>query len=174
MITKDKKAQMKIQQMAFMLIAIFIFFALVGMFMLMYKMGDLREAASLLEEKNAILLLSKFANSPEFSCGKAFGNVKTSCIDLDKVMALKQNIRTYHNFWEKTKIEVRWIYPSPEEEIECSNSNYPDCNIIKIYSGIEEGVGVSNFVSLCRKDTHEGYVYNKCEIGKLIISYEIK
>jgi len=175
MITKkNKKAQIKIQQMAFMLIAVFIFFALVGMFMLMFKMGDLREAASLLEEKNAILLLSKFANSPEFSCGEAFGDMKSSCIDLDKVMALKENIRVYHNFWEKSNIEIRWIYPSPEEEIECSDLNYPNCNIIKVYSGIEEGIGVSNFVSLCRKDTQEGMVYDKCEIGKLIISYEIK
>ena len=170
----NKKAQMKIQQMAFMLIAVFIFFALVGMFVLMYKMGDLRETASLLEEKNALLLLSKFANSPEFSCGEAFGNVKTSCVDLDKVMALKQNINTYHNFWEKSNIEIRWIYPAFEEEIKCTTSNYPECNIIDVYSGIEEGIGVSNFVSLCRKDTQEGMIYNKCEIGQLIISYEIK
>ena len=60
------KGQMKIQQMAFMLIAVTLFFSLVGMFFLVIFVSNLRESASILEEKNALLLVIKLANSPGF------------------------------------------------------------------------------------------------------------
>ena len=68
----NKKSQMKIQQMAFMLIAIMIFFALVGLIILTVGFSGLKEKATALQEENANLLVSKLANSPEFSCGQAF------------------------------------------------------------------------------------------------------
>jgi len=46
-----KKAQMKIQQMAFMLIAIIIFFVLVGLFALSMSFGGLKEKKAALDEK---------------------------------------------------------------------------------------------------------------------------
>ena len=111
MITKNK-AQLKIQQMAFMLMAVTLFFALVGMFVLVIKFSGLKESASILEEKNALLLVTKIANSPEFSCGEAFGSAKINCIDADKVMMLKENIEKYKGFWGgETNIEIRKIYP---------------------------------------------------------------
>ena len=70
---KTKKAQMKIQQTAFMLLAITIFFVLVGLFVLMFKMGSMQDTAEILERDNAMSLVSKLANSPEFACGGAFG-----------------------------------------------------------------------------------------------------
>ena len=84
-----RKAQLKIQQMAFMLIAVTLFFVLVGIFVLAFRLSNLQESAELLEEKNAMLLVTKLANSPEFSCGDAFGTSRTNCVDSDKVMALK-------------------------------------------------------------------------------------
>ena len=98
MVIKNKKAQMKIQQTAFLLIAITLFFVLVGILVLGFKVSDLRKSATLLEEKNAVLLVSKLANSPEFSCGNAFGSSRINCIDSDKVMMLKENIDRYVNF----------------------------------------------------------------------------
>ena len=54
--------------------------------------------------------------------------------------------------------------------MECNLENYPDCNIIKIR---ERNISseFSNFVSLCRKESLKGDVYNKCEIAKLMVSY---
>ena len=166
---------MKIQQMAFMLIAVFIFFALVGMFLLTFKMGSLREKATLLQEKNAMLLLTKIAESPEFSCGEAFGNNrKTNCVDVDKVMVLKESATKYNGFWGISNIEVRKIYPTFDEKIVCDYFNYPECNVIEIVSGESEGIGLSNFVSLCRKEYVDNSVQDICELGRIIISYEIK
>ena len=165
----QKKAQLKIQQMAFMLIAITLFFVLVGMFVLKIQLSELRNTASILEEKNALLLVTKLANSPEFSCGEAFGNIRTNCIDTDKVMMLREKISKYEGFWDVENIEIRKIYPVLNDE-ECTLENYPDCNIIKIREG-EITAEYSNFVSLCRKEAFEGEVENKCELAKLMISY---
>src|SRR3989344_3030780 len=92
-----KRAQLKIQQMAFMLMAVTLFFILVGMFFLVIKFSGLKESATMLEEENAMLLATKIANSPEFSCGNAFGTTKIACIDSDKMIVLKENINKYSN-----------------------------------------------------------------------------
>lgn len=168
MVVENKKAQMKIQQMAFMLIAVMVFFSLIGIVILSFQLSDLKGSASSLEERNALLLVTKLSNSPEFSCGSAFGTTRIHCVDLDKVMVLKQNINKYSNFWDVKNIEIRKIYPSEEDEIHCNLENYPNCNIIELIPDAREGVGIANFVSLCRKEDGK----DKCELGKLIVSYE--
>ena len=168
----NKKAQIKIQQTAFMLLAITVFFVLVGLFVLVFKIGSIKETATILEEDNAMLLVSRLANSPEFSCGNAFGTSKVDCIDADKIMALKESSEKYKDFWGISNIEIRKIYPTDELNIECDSFTYPNCNIIQIKSGGLVGYSVSNFVSLCRKESFEGSPYNKCELAKLIVSYE--
>lgn len=164
----NKTGQMKIQQMAFMLIAIVLFFALVAMFVIVFKFSGLKESAAVLEEKNAMLLVAKLANSPEFSCEGAFGSGRTNCIDIDKVMMLKENIAKYRDFWGVSDIEIRKIYPKSASDIICNTESYPDCNIIRLRSSEIAGTGVANFVSLCRKER----TGDKCELGKIIVSYE--
>lgn len=169
-IIQKKNGQMKIQQMAFMLMAVFFFFVIAGMFILVIRFSNLKKTAEILQEENAMLLTSKLANSPEFACGDSFGSRKTNCIDADKVMMLKEN-KKYSDFWGISNIEIRKIYPVYPSEIICELGNYPNCNIIKVISKEVSGVGVSNFVSLCRKEASESESYDKCELAKLIISY---
>jgi len=165
----NKKGQLKIQQMAFMLIAITLFFVLVGLFVLSWSMGGLKNKATALESEKAMQLLSKIANSPEFSCGEAFSYGKISCVDEDKVMVLK-GIKDYGELWGVASIQVRKIYPEGEKE--CTLKNYPDCNIIEIYSkGQSSNVIQSNFVSLCRKENKDGVKYDKCELAIILVSY---
>lgn len=163
----SNKAQMKIQQTAFMLMAITLFFVLVGLFVFVFRFSGLKESVALLEEKNAMLLVTKLANSPEFACGSAFGGDKTNCVDADKVMMLKKNIDKYSGFWDVSNIAIRKIYPSGD--VECNIGNYPDCHVINLRS--KEIGGYSNFVSLCRKESFEEEVYDKCELAKIIVSY---
>lgn len=170
---KIKKAQMKIQQTAFVLIAVTLFFVLVGMFFLNIKLDQMEESASALKEKEAITLVSRLSNSPEFSCGSSFeGEVKGTCIDFDKVMALKKNMDEYREMWDVDGIEIRKIYPVEEEGeiIPCTNETYPECNKLTL---IESGrTGKESYVSLCRKADLGYYTKNKCEIGKVIVKYE--
>lgn len=166
----NKKAQLKIQQMAFMLMAVTLFFVLVGMFVIVFKFSGLKESASVLEEKNSMLLATKIANSPEFSCGEAFESGKINCVDADKAMMLKDNIKKYSNFWgDETNIEIRKIYP--EGNVACTRGNYPNCNIINLKSE-EIPAEYSNFVSLCRKEAFGGEVYDKCELAKIMVGYK--
>ena len=171
----QRKAQFKIQQMAFMLIALVAFFALVGIFVLGFNISQLKGTASLLEEKNAGLLAMKLADSPEFSCGNAFDEIsrKTGCVDADKLMMVKQDINKYRNFWGVYGIEVRTVYPKQETEKACTLSNYPNCNVIKLLENSSQGYDYSNFVSLCRKEKSlEGAPYDKCNIAEIIIRYK--
>jgi hypothetical protein len=172
-IMKNKKAQMKIQQMAFMLIAVTLFFVFAGLFFAMIVFSDIRKTADILEERDALLLVSKLANSPEFACGNAFGSFRINCIDSDKAMALKNNIELYKdlkgNFWGIEGIEIKKIYPANYAETECDSSNYPDCGKITIVE--KQGIGVSNFVALCRKENIEGSIEDKCEMARMIVYY---
>ncbi|OGJ13113.1 hypothetical protein A3K82_03720 [Candidatus Pacearchaeota archaeon RBG_19FT_COMBO_34_9] len=168
-----KKAQLKIQQMTFMLVAVTFLFILVGVFFLSIKLFNLRKTATILEEENAMLLVSKLANSPEFSCGNSFGS-KSNCVDFDKLMVLRERMSEYSEFWGVAKIEVRKVYPD-EGNILCNEETYPDCGIIRILDRkVNAGPATSNFVSLCRKEVGEKMIYDKCELARLLVSSEVK
>jgi len=168
-----KKGQLKIQQMAFMLMAVTLFFVMIGMFVLVFRFSKLKESATMIEEKNALLLVTKLANSPEFSCGESFGSNRINCIDSDKVMVLKDNIAKYLEFWGVAEIQIRKIYPSNENI--CTTANYQNCGIIKVFSkNVNSLPPISNFISLCKKESYNGEVYDKCELAILIISSEDK
>ena len=186
---KTKQGQLKIQQMAFMLIAITLFFVIVGLFVLKIRLSDLTQNVNVLEERNALLLVTRLANSPEFSCGESFGAEKVNCIDYDKIMALRENIDKYAGFWGISNIEIRKIYPEFSTEVLCKRENYPNCNVMRIFPEEEiEGVYVSNYALLCRKEYFKGLVgggcdseeietveeiiYDECELAKIMINYE--
>ncbi|GBE19976.1 MAG TPA: hypothetical protein ENG87_04135 [Candidatus Pacearchaeota archaeon] len=171
-LSRKKRGQLKIQQMAFMLMAVTLFFVLVGMFVLVIKFSGLKDTATELCEENAMLLVTKLANSPEFSCGRAFGSSRTNCIDGDKVMMLKENIEIYEKFWGVTNIEIRKISDEPEKVCDLGGYQQDNCNVIRLISKNVSGYSMSNFVSLCRKDYVDEEVYDKCEMAKLILSYE--
>lgn len=169
----SKSGQLKIQQMAFMLMAVTLFFVVAGLFLLTVKFSGLKESANALEEKNNLLLVMKLANSPEFSCGESFGTSRINCIDVDKVMALKNRISKYSDFWGIASIEIRKLVP--ESNVECTLSNYDNCGIIKVFSkNVNLLSPSSNYVALCRKESLDKDIYDKCEIGIIIISSEDK
>jgi hypothetical protein len=167
------KAQLKIQQMAFVLIAVTIFFVLVGMFALVIRFSMLKDTAEELEEQRALLLVTKLANSPEFSCGDVFDSSGSHCVDGDKIMMLKENIVKYSGFWggNVKNIKVQKINQNFGGEV-CTPGNYPNCDTIRVISNNVEGYYQSNFVSLCRKDSYEGEIYDKCEMAYLLVSTE--
>lgn len=171
-IVDSGKGQMKIQQMAFMLLAVTLFFVLAGMFFLMTQMSNFKKLATEQEARNTENLVISLSNSPEFSCQNAFDNSGTSCIDLDKVMALKGNIEKYGRYWGKNieNIEIRKIYPV-ENTVLCTTQNYPNCNTLRLYNSEVNGTYYTNYVAICRKASEEGNIYDRCELAHLMISY---
>jgi len=164
------KAQIKIQQMAFMLLAVTLFIALVVVFLVVIRFSGLKESAMILEERNSMLMVNKIANSPEFACEDSFGKNKVNCVDGDKLMMLLQNNEKYMGFWGDSSIEVIKIFPKSKAGL-CTLDNYPNCNIIRVNSENSEGFDTSNFVTLCRKEIEEGETYDKCEIAKINVRY---
>jgi hypothetical protein len=60
----------------------------------------------------------------------------------------------------------------------CNLGNYPeDCNVYNVYNtGKSSTASASNFVALCRWGTNDaiGRVERKCDLGKIVIGYEVK
>ncbi|MEM3074475.1 MAG: hypothetical protein QW727_00845 [Candidatus Pacearchaeota archaeon] len=166
---KDKKAQLKIKQMIFMLLALTIFFVLVALFFISIKSINLEKEVVELKRDRASNLVEKLSSTPEF----IFEN-KPNSIDADKLIILQSEsiyrTRTDSTFWGVEGIIVRRIYPK-EREIECTKFNYPECNIIKLFT--EKNTSpTSSFVSWCRKQSLEGRTYDKCELAELMIIEE--
>ena len=158
------KAQFKIQQTAFMVVAVVLFFILVEMFYLVIKMASLKNISTNLEE-NKVAIMSQFlAQSPEFSCG-------AYCVDTDRLMVLNSSL--YKEFWPVSYIKVKKIN---SKEDKCSKNNYPDCSVLEVYKNekIKSSSSIGSFVSLCRHEKINNYPIRVCELGKIIIGYEIK
>ncbi len=172
------KSQLKIQEMAFMLVAVVIFFVMVGLFAITFIYMDIHKKANEAAEIRTLSGVTSLADSPEFSCVSS----KSNCIDGDKVITL-MNKSDYKNFWPFSSLRViRYVAFDKTEDkmVKCNLANYPDCDIIVIYDkNVTNEKSVSSFVAFCRKkyesyENFRGYTYDKCEIAKLVAGSEIK
>lgn len=163
---KMKRGQFKIQQMAFMIVAVTIFFILAGLFYLSIYIQGIAEKANEQRERKAVINAEFFAETPELTCG-------SNCIDTDRLMVLK-NRTSYRDFWPYSSIEVRRVAPRGSGR-ECTFGNYPDCDAYTLLDKkVRNTRKVSNFVALCRKESFEGFVTRKCELGKIVLGVELK
>jgi len=153
-----------------MLIAIALFFVLVGLFVLSTSFSGLKHKAASLNQKNALITVSRLASSPEFSCENSFGGQRVNCVDSDKLMGLIKNKNVYGDFWGVKSIKIRKIYPN-ESNIECNFKNYPNCGVFDIYSSGNYSGDKSIFVDLCRKAEKGGGIYNKCTLARIFVGF---
>jgi len=153
-----KKGQVKIQQMAFVLVAIMIFFAIVALFYITIRSGSLRQDVETIRDEEAKELVRMASSWPELSWKDC-----SACVDMDKALILKES-ENYEDFWDVPFLQIERIYPVPENG-ECTRQNYPDCSTITLIK--EEGfIARTSFVALCRYD--EGI---KCELGKIHLGF---
>src|SRR3989338_11323343 len=104
------KAQMKIQQTAFMLVALVLFFSMIALVYFSISLANLREHAQYLREKEALENVKMIAATPEFAFTSS--SDCSNCVDFDKVLMLKEQ-SSYKNFWKFECLEVEIIYPKP-------------------------------------------------------------
>ncbi len=160
---KQLKAQIKIQQMAFVLVALIIFIAIASLFYLSISFSNLKKKASYLNDEEAIESVRKLHSTPEFALTS---QECSNCIDLDKVFLLK-NRRSYQGFWNFDFLMVEKISPIKNEE--CSDGNYPNCKTITIIESQKIGTPSIAYVSLCHWSNEKGG-YLKCELGRIYAS----
>ena len=168
---KIRKAQMKIQQMAVMIVAVFFFFILVGLFFLGIVFKDVKGGAGQLQKEQAISSLEVIADMPELNYDSSW----SMSVDEDKLRIMSGEFGdTYDLFWPVASVGVYKVYPRFDEIVECPGS--PDCNYYEIYdSGQSDVKTYSTYVSICKKVRESGSTYDDCEVGKLVVgvnSYE--
>ncbi len=164
---KSKRAQFKIQQMAFMMVFVVIFFVLVGMFVLQMNLGGMKASAREKERDQVMSALSSWSELSEFSCS----DNSIYCIDEDKLNVLisSEYSRFYENFWPVDSITVYKInedWSSDKKPILCPGQN---CNMYRVY---DSGKGTSEYgtyVSICKTSVISGVAYDDCELGLLSI-----
>jgi len=167
-----KKAQLKIQEMAFMLLAVFLFFILVGMFVLSIVYSNIYESSNTIREERTLSSLVALADSPELSCASS----KSNCIDGDKLIVLLNN-SVYPRFWSFTSLKVLRLsgFNKAENELtSCTFANYPNCDIFQVYDKkVANERALSSFVALCMKESQGEYVYDRCEVARIIAGTQI-
>ncbi len=155
----DKRAQMKIQQMAFMIIAVFFFFILVGLFFLNWQFKDIHKDFEELQKREAISSIEVISNMPEFNCESR----RELCLDVDKLRVMSS--KNYDLDFGVSSIKVYKVYPAFSAVKECPGV---DCNYYEVLD-LNSSKEYSGYVSLCQKNSEGGYVYEDCDIGKLVV-----
>lgn len=151
---KRKKAQLKIQEMAFMLIALVFLFAIILIFYVNFTISKIQKEAEILKEKRAIEKVKKLTRTPEFLSVDGIG------VDLDKVLVLR-DMPEYEELWEDlVEIKIIRLYPEMEEYI--------------IYEkNVRYSESFGAFISLCQTIYKEDIgIWQDCDLARLIVSIE--
>jgi hypothetical protein len=169
---KAKKSQLQIQEMAFMLVAVVLFFGLIAMFALSIMYQKIYDSANQIAKDKLIASITNIADTPEFRCVTS----KSNCIDEDKLVSILNKTK-YKEYWPFSSMRVvKYSAFNKEEEnmIECNFANYPDCEVFVVKDDKEEDEEqIENYAVLCRKEYDNGYTYDKCETAKVILGKKI-
>ena len=155
----NKRGQLKIQEMAFVLVAVIFLFGILLLFFARFQFSSMQQTATQLRETRTVTMLRVVASLPELSCLD-----KVNCIDQDKLNAfdVNPNLRSkYESFWLSSniaKITVEEVYPKTTK-------------IYKIYdkTTAESTVTYSTFVPLCSESVNK----ETCKIAKLKITVKL-
>ena len=159
----NRLGQMKIMQMSFMIIGVFLFFSLAGLFFLNISLKDIRGGASDLAREQAISSLGSIAAMSELN----YDARASMTVDEDKLRVMASGLGDdYAEFWPIASLEVYKVYPSFESIVKCPAV---DCNYYEIYDSGQTNVEkFSSYVSICKMVREFGSVYDRCEIGKIV------
>lgn len=149
-----KKGQLKIQEMAFVLVAVIFLFGILLLFFARFQATSLQKQATELRSLRTATMLRTIASMPELSCpGEA------NCIDVDKLIVFNNSATIRNNYSELwgssniVKITVEEIYPKPSRAIKYTVYEKTTQQNIVTYS---------TFISLC------SFAQDKtCKIAKI-------
>ena len=166
-----KKGQLKIQEMAFMLVAVILFFILVGLFAVSIIFKNIQESSQDIKEEATLSAIETLAGTAEFVCTGS----KSNCVDGDKLMGLlnKKSYESFYSFSSLSVLRYSGFNKNESDFIECNLQNYPDCDIIKIYDKNVKDITIHSFVAFCRRENEQG-PYERCEMAQLWAGTEKK
>jgi hypothetical protein len=165
----SRKGQLKIQEMAFVVVALILFFSLAGIFLLNYLYQGDKISIEKQRQEKAAEIAQKFSDIPELAYSN--DNAKCdNCVDFEKALILKEKTENgvYSSFWNNdvNALELEILYPK-FRSVECTFSNYPECNKITIKE--DKKVSFSgSYVSICRYD--DSLKSKVCYLGLIKVS----
>ena len=160
------KGQYQIQQMAFMILAIFFFFIMVGLFFVGWQFASLKKGFAGIQEEKALSALKVIADSTELNCGQS----DSWCIDKDKLIAFGENSGLYQDYWSVASIEVLMVYPN-ENEGDPLLCPVKGCDFYVLYdNGQRNKKTYSAYVNVCQAVDRSHEI---CELGKLLLGVKI-
>lgn len=127
----SRKAQMKIQQMAFMLVAVMIFFAMVAIVYFTIVFARIQDTADDLREREAKELARQMSSTPELMFSQGSSPFSAS-LDFDKAHFLSQNLDFKRKYWNLEYLMIEKVYPPPTQNQEDCALYYPDCKELVI------------------------------------------
>lgn len=154
------KSQMKIQEMAFVLIALMLLFSMVFIFYIKLKSSDIEETSYGLKQNKALSLLDRITSMPELSCSAVLG-ADSLCIDQDKLEIMQTNNfqEEYRDFWQNVKeIKIKKVYPDEDSFV--------------IFSSAKPGFvneSYSSFTRICSQK-YDNTGWYECSIGVVSIT----
>ena len=164
-----KKGQLKIQQMAFVLVALMIFFAMVGIIFFSIYLSELREDVQDLRDREARELVRKLSSSPEFTFN---AESCASCVDFIKALKVRE-MGEYKKFWKLDYLVLEKINnKTKSNQKECDTTNIHECDKITIIGNDSYGSAKSSFVVIAWWDDRllGGNGDYRYELGKIYAS----
>ena len=155
------RGQLKIQEMAFVLLAIVIFLALVGLVVFSFRLQGLRATGESRADEQAQSLLQGIIALPELQ-----GTCQT-CLDFDKARALQIQNRSLAKEWQ---LDYLMIERSSGIGA-CTAGTYPNCKELTLIAGSQYGRALRTFASICYWDAeHE---HERCDLGSVYASGKV-
>jgi hypothetical protein len=143
------KGQLKIQEMAFVLLAIVLLGFIAFVFYARIQSESIQSSAGDIKTNTALSLRDKIAAMPEIKCAEKL------CIDKDKALMLKDyNVKGM--FQGISEAKIIQIYPSDER--------------IVLYSSGKGNTSYSTFVNLCEQKNMGGIFSYDCGLAILEVS----
>lgn len=136
----SKKAQMKIQQTAFMLVAVMIFFAMIAIVYFTIVIAKLQDTVDDLREQEAKELARQMSGTPELIFSKQ-GFPESSTVDFDKAIALSEHDVFKRKYWNLDFLMIERIYRSPNQGVECNINNRETCHYLVLIGEMPSNSG---------------------------------
>ena len=163
----NKKADTKIMQMSFMIVFVFIFFAMVLLFFVSMQKGKIAGNYNVLQKETAVASIRTISNMPELNCDSQ----KSFCLDEDKIIVFSGMSNSYKSFWPVSSITVRKAYPKNPKNIKCPAVN---CTYYEVYNSDQtDSISYGAFVSICKKIRDRGVTQEICELGRLEVGVKL-
>jgi len=153
----SRKAQIKIQEMAFVMLAIVLLAVIALIFFMRVSSEKIKSEGEFAKQQTAISLLDKIASLTELSCAQGTGTI---CIDEKKAEIVSSDdyqARMKNIFQGINETRIRRIYPSGDD--------------IVVYKAGKVSQSYSTFISLCKQEKVGYSMEWKCGIALLELGY---